>query len=141
MKKTLIQIIFITILLTFINCGERNKHMQDNYDGPEALHWLEQNKNVYALASNHFESTIKVIEFVKLLYSKGAKEVRISKESIRDDEKTISNEGGPYADAIVVVLPLEKDKAKDILELCQKESDPGYDKPEIKDNMIFLWWD
>ena len=131
------------ILLSFIlfNCKGKNQSMNNIYDGPEALKWLKENKNQFAFASNHFNSTNEAIEFVNLLYSSGAKEVKISGETIRDDKNTITMEGGPYADGLVVILPSDKSTANMILEICRKESDPGYDKPQIENNMIFLWWD
>lgn len=64
--------------------------------------------------------------------------VKISKESIWDDKQTISLEGGPYADGLVVVLPKDKINAKIILEICKRENDPGFEKLKIENNMVYL---
>ncbi|MCK4905095.1 hypothetical protein KAS42_02460 [bacterium] len=115
--------------------------MDKIYNGPEALEWFKKNDNPSALASNHFGPTEKAVAFVEKLYEAGVQEVRISQECIRDDEETIKEEGGPYADGIIVVLPFDANKKQAVVDMCAKESDSTYSKPEIKNNMIFLWWD
>lgn len=142
MKNILSTVSLVALCIAISGCSNKGGgQVEKMYKGPEARNWLAKNNNESALASNHFGATASAKAFVEKLYKAGAKEVRISQESIRDDEETIKLEGGPYADAIVVVLPTETKIKKALLKICEQESDPDYGKPEVKNNMIFLWWD
>ena len=143
MKKILktiwipVVLILIIIAIPFIRS---NKAMKEYYEGPEALEWLKKNKNPYPFASNHFASPQAAIDFVEKLYSEGAEIVKIPEKCIQ----TEGEEGGPYADSLIVKLPIDKDKRKNILNLCNNELDPEFQgnlEKDIRDNMIFLWWD
>ena len=108
------------------------------------MQWLKSNKNPYAFASNRFESTEGAIKFVEELYAEGATWVKISQECIREDEQTIKEEGGPAADGLIVKLPKDKIKRKAIFDICTREMiNEGFEISErdVKNGMIFLWWD
>ncbi len=136
-----ILIIAVIIAIPFI---KSQKEMKKYYEGPEALEWLKNNKNPFALASNNFASTADAIDFVEELYDAGAELVIISQKNIRDDDTIIKEEGGPYSDAMVVKLSADMLKRKKILNVCAERADPDYGTNldnEVKDNMLFLWWD
>jgi hypothetical protein len=123
---------------------EKPRTNEQYYEGPEALQWLKDNKNPSALASNRFGPTVKAIAFVEKLYEAGAQVVQISEGCIRDDRQTIELEGGPYADGLVVALPTQKAKRKAVLNICTRESMRegfGDAKNQVRNNMMFLWWD
>jgi hypothetical protein len=109
---------------------------EDQYDGPEARKWLRRNGNPAALAANHFDSTDAARRFVEELYAAGARRVLIAGDSIQDED-----DGGPYADAIVVLLPTDAAARAAVCRRCERE----LDEPETIDaddpNPIFLWWD
>jgi hypothetical protein len=86
-----------------------------NFTGPEALAWLKQNKNESALASNRFLETENAIRFVTQLYDAGAEKVIIPEDTIEDEPD------GPYADALVVTLPTDPVKRKQVIAICKKE--------------------
>jgi hypothetical protein len=112
---------------------EKPRTNEQYYEGPEALQWLKDNKNPSALASNRFGPTVKAIAFVE-----------ISEGCIKDDRQTIELEGGPYADGLVVALPTQKAKRKAVLNICTRESMRegfGDAKNQVRNNMMFLWWD
>ena len=136
-----IVVIAVIVAIPFIR---RSNEMSKYYEGPEALAWLKTNQNPYALGSNHFKSTTEAISFVEKLYNAGAESVLISQKTIRVDETTLREEGGPYSDAIVVKLPSDKLKRGNILNICAERADPDYGnniEREIRNNMLFLWWD
>jgi hypothetical protein len=112
-------------------------------DGPEALEWLKVNKNESALASNRFLETPNSVKFVKALYAAGAVKVIVPKDTIRDDADTVSFEGGPYADALVVTIPTEPSKRQAVVDLCRAElKREGFDSEEVETApQIYLWWD
>ena len=112
-------------------------------NGPEALKWLEQNKNESALASNRFLETENAVRFVRELYSAGAKRVIVPDDCITADEETIQWEGGPYADALIVTLPADEPRRKHVLGICEREiAREGFDSDEdMGGDLIFLWWD
>lgn len=111
--------------------------------GPEALQWLEANRNASGLASNRFGTTREALEFVKTLYASGAEAVFVSQETITDDPDTINFEGGPYADALVVKLPTDPAARERVQGICRRElRREGFDLDGATEGeSIFLWWD
>lgn len=111
--------------------------------GPEALQWLEANRNESALASNRFGETHHAIAFVKSLYAQGAKGVYIWQESITDDPETLEFEGGPYADALVVEMPEPGEVRNRLARTCHEElAREGFDSSEVDSSpRILLWWE
>jgi hypothetical protein len=118
--------------------------LQVQLDGPEALAWLKGNKNESALASNRFLGTENAVKFVKALYAAGATKVVVPKDAINSEEDTVSFEGGPYADALVVTLPTDDADAREaVVQMCRVElRREGFDSPEVASSpSIYLWWD
>lgn len=100
---------------------------------PEAKAWLSNNKNKQCFAGNEFESTEKALEFVNEIYSLGAVEIFISQ--ILDEPWRIKEEGGPYADTLIIKLPTDSQQRKRIFDFIGSN---------IQDNgqeSITLWWD
>jgi hypothetical protein len=112
--KKIMQLLWLPVIIIAVIIAmpffRSHKEMEKHYAGPEALQWLKNNKNPYAFASNHFGHTQSAIVFVEKLYSAGTQTVMISNECIFNEPDRIKEEGGPYADGMVVKLP--KDKAK-----------------------------
>ncbi|MGA1870945.1 MAG: hypothetical protein ACMUJM_20605 [bacterium] len=144
MIKFLSIAIFIIALVLIISIVRSNIQLKKHYDGPEAIQWLKNNKNPYALASNHFTSTKAAITFVEKLYSEGAEFIKIAKDCIKADTQTVKEEGGPYADGLVVKLPSDKAKRKVVISICRDELDPEFKdsiEKDVRFDMIYLWWD
>jgi hypothetical protein len=112
---------------------------------PEAKSWLQGNQNKYALAGNRFAGTEDAINFVNKLYSLGAVKVVISNDSIYNEKDRIENEGGPYADAVVVTLPSSETQKAELFEIFKKEAiSQGMEftpDTDVKNNKVFIWWD
>lgn len=85
----------------------------------EALDWLKNNKNPSALATNRFGDTENAIRFVEKLYELGA--VNVNVIGILDEPERIEDEGGPYATALIVNLPEDREKRNKILEFYKRE--------------------
>ena len=117
--------------------------MDNMIRGPEALEWLKSNKNESALASNRFGPTSEAIKFIEQLYALGAERVIVFQDAIRDDEEIIEYEDGPYADALVVILPSDQEKRERVTKICAEEiTSEGFDPSESENkDAVFLWWD
>jgi hypothetical protein len=117
--------------------AEADEVSLDEMNGPEAREWLSKNENESALASNRFGPTEQAVRFVDELYRTGAIEVIVPQESIEDDGF------GMYSDSLVVVLPKDPTKRRQVLTICDREArreglDPG---EEDGSDRVFLWWD
>jgi SMI1 / KNR4 family (SUKH-1) len=108
----------------------------DEYDGPEAQAWLRSNRNPAALAANHFRGTDAVRRFVDELYALGAANVLIPENSIQKND-----DDGPYADALVVVLPTGAAARAELCSRCERELDVPEPFDAKDPNPIYLWWD
>lgn len=113
--------------------------------GPEARQWLRTNRNPSALASNRFGRTQNAIQFVEELYAAGAVRVLVPQDYIHDESET-GDESGPYADALVVQLDLDKD-ASELMRINNEETiregfqEPWENDPLITTEWLFFWWD
>jgi hypothetical protein len=103
-----------------------------------ALDWLKRNKNRSAFATNHFGTTVKAIEFVERLYAAGAEDVVMG--NVYDEPERIKQEGGPYGDTLIVLMPDDPSKRAAIFEIYSTECtfQPEFDKGQ--DSLMF-WWD
>jgi hypothetical protein len=116
-------------------------------EGPEAGEWLRQNKSTSALASNRFGGSEVAIQFIEEIYALGAEKIIIPQNCIQDDEQTIKEEEGPYADGLTVFLPKNFSARKAILERCYQEAlhegfdDESFNPDSYDDDFVFLWWD
>jgi hypothetical protein len=111
--------------------------------GPEAKQWLERNRNPSAFASNRFGTTENAIAFVAAIYDAGASYVLIPKDSICPEME--AEEGGPYADAMVIDLEATKDTSE-VIRLYKDEAvSEGYDlsaeNPVVDGRWLYMWWD
>jgi hypothetical protein len=113
----------------------------DKSEHYEARGWISTNNNVSPLASNRFGAKENALSFVEQLYKAGAEIVYVT--SIMQDAKRIKEEGGPYANSIVVVLPRDKDKRKKLVEINNIESrKEGFNGVgDIGQKELFFWWD
>jgi hypothetical protein len=84
---------------------------------------------------NHFLSTGAAREFVDELYAIGAVKVLIPENTIQKDD------GGPYADSLVVELPAAEDLRAAVCLRCEQELDlpERFDRDDL--NPLYLWWD
>ncbi|WP_088010849.1 hypothetical protein [Gottfriedia acidiceleris] len=85
----------------------------------EALEWLRRNNNPSAFATNRFGETINAISFVEKLYELGA--VKVNVVGILDEKERFKNEGGPYAQSLIVELPEDNVKRNKIMKFYKKE--------------------
>lgn len=106
-----------------------------------AIAWLEANKNPYALASNRFGSTANAREFVNKLHRLGAVQVYIADPN--DDELTVKQEGGPYADSLIVSLPTEQTARAALFTVFAAEARrEGFSaERDVGQDLFLLWWD
>ncbi|MEH7453696.1 hypothetical protein [Gottfriedia acidiceleris] len=85
----------------------------------EALEWLKNNNNPSAFATNRFGETINAINFVEQLYELGTGKVCVV--GIIDEKERIEEEGGPYAESLLVELPEDDVKRNDLIKFYEKE--------------------
>ena len=124
--------------------GEEYTEVEDPYSKfYEALDWLQSNKNPHAFTSNRFESTEEAIKFVKRLYAAGA--VKVFVTDVMEDPDIVKEEGGPYADTLLVEMPDDKGKRQKLLDIYNEESeetDMNYGEPaSIEYDMLYFWWE
>lgn len=103
--------------------------------------WLESNHNPYAFASNHFGKKENALKFIRNLYKQGCIKVYVT--GIYDEDWRIKEEGGPYADTLVVILPDDKQKRKTIFTIHAKEAISEGFSPEKDTGQkeLLFWWD
>lgn len=111
-------------------------------DNLEAKSWLKNNKNVSALASNRFGDTSNAYKFVEQLYKLGA--IKVIVDNIYDEEDRINEEGGPYADSLIIKLPQNQQARQELFKVFKQEHEQqGFDET-IEDEgqpFMILWWD
>jgi hypothetical protein len=75
------------------------------------------------------------------LYEAGAETVHVA--NIQKEAWRIKDEGGPYADSLVVVLPKDKEKRKKLFEINRVEAErEGFDgMRDAGQKELFFWWD
>jgi hypothetical protein len=113
---------------------------------PEAREWLANNSNPYPLAGNRFSGREEAQQFVESLYAAGATAVFVS--MIHDEAWRIEQEGGPYAESLLVKLPDEATTRAKILAIAEEEmrnegfleDDEGLED-KVSEESISLWWD
>lgn len=113
---------------------------------PEAREWLAKNSNLSPLASNRFGSREVAQQFVESLYVAGATLVHVT--MIHDEPWRIEQEGGPYAESLLVKLPDETKARAKILAIAEEEmrnegfleDDEGLED-KVREESISLWWD
>ncbi len=109
---------------------------------PEAREWLARNPNPWPFAGNRFADAREALVFVNLLYELGAVHVQI--DNIHDEDWRIEENGGPYADTLIVELPEDpaaKARLRELheVELVEKQ---GLDiDPYTQRDALIFWWD
>ena len=107
----------------------------------EAKEWFKNNKNQYSFASNRFGENKNAEAFINNLYDLGAKNIFVT--NIMEEDWRIKEEGGPYADSLIVILPNNKKQRKEIFKISSDEAiregfAPENDTCQIQ---LFFWWD
>lgn len=107
----------------------------------EAREWLKHNPNSSALAGNRFGTTEDALAFVETLYAAGAVEVYVT--AILDEEWRIQQEGGPYADVLIVTLPDDAQKREHLFRIeAEEAADEGFDPTtDAGQDELLFWWD
>jgi hypothetical protein len=112
--------------------------MPSPLNNPEACAWLLSNYNPSALPTNKFQTTARALAFVYELYAAGAMEVLI--DNIMDDVRP--NDGGPYADSLIVRLPDDGHQRWRLIERCHWEVEGEADGTcHERGDSLYLWWD
>ena len=116
-----------------------------DYEGmPEAAEWLRANWGSSALATNRFGTTARAVKFVEQLYTAGAKMVAI------DNIMMLPNhDWSPYADTLIVDLPEDPARRRELFELMEHVGRPDEDGGtsiaelfiDCGQRSIRLWWD
>ena len=114
----------------------------DYEGGPEALDWLRANHHPDPFATNRFGTREGAVQFVEQLYAGGATFVSI------DGVLMLPNHNwAPYADTLIVDLPADHEKRRDLFELMEHVGRPDehdkVDQPLLDSGQtaVRLWWD
>lgn len=99
---------------------------------------LISNYNRSALAVNKFQTTVRALAFVYELYEMGAQEVVIDNFS----DEIRPEEGGPYADRLIVHLPDDPRQRWELIERCEREIEGEAEGTcDERGDSLYLWWD
>lgn len=106
-----------------------------------ALEWIDANRNESALATNRFGPTAEARAFVVELLRLGAVNVYVADP--KEGDRFVKEEGGPYADSLVVDLPLESSKRAALFAIFSREARREGYAPErdVGQSRVLLWWD
>jgi hypothetical protein len=107
----------------------------------EARAWLAANANPYPFAGNRFESKAAAAAFVDSLYALGADTVYVL--NVEQDSARLRDEGGPYADALLVRLPGERAVRDRLFAVYAREAElEGFEPdPDRAQQYLYFWWD
>jgi hypothetical protein len=151
-KYSIAIVIIVMFIPIFISIKEMKNREEDNYivdyneyeKSEEALKWLKENNNPCAFAGNRFKETKDAIEFVSKLYSLGAEEIQVT--GIFDEPERIEEEGGAYAETLIIKLPEEVERRKKIFKIYEHELEnydfnSGEEVEDVGQDTIVFWWD
>lgn len=134
------RLILAALALSLPGCSELDRYKEQ---GPryEARSWLRANLNPSSLASNRFESKEASVAFVDSLYQLGADTVYVL--NVMQEPDRIQEEGGPYADALLVRLPSERTVRDRLFAMEMREArGEGFDPvPDRGQRYLYFWWD
>ena len=99
----------------------------------EARRWLSLNENRSALATNQFGNTSGALDAVRTLYRAGAEKVFV----VNPDYRYVENEGGPYADTLLVKAKKGKEEAV-LIAIMDYSPD---NIQHLGRGIYRLWWD
>ena len=108
----------------------------------EAREWLAQNRNPHAFAGNRFVDSREALIFVNLLYELDA--VNVWVDHILDEARRIDEQGGPYADTLIVELPQDSAARAKLYELHERELAEGQSLDTglyTGAGTLIFWWD
>lgn len=109
----------------------------------EARRWLNRNKNKHAFAGNRFADNKETLQFVENLYENGAIEVIV--DNIFKERWRIKENGGPYADTLIVLVPQDNVQKEKLIQISRNEynlSSAGFeDVIDDEHTVMILWWD
>ena len=107
----------------------------------EARAWLAVNPNPSPFASNRFESKGAAAAFIDSLYALGADTVYVL--NVEQDSAWVQEEGGPYADALLIRLPAEQAARERLFVVNAREARlEGFDpEPDRAQQYLYFWWD
>lgn len=119
--------------------GGRDMFLSDRF---EARAWIANNPNAIGapFAGNRFMRQ-EALAFVDNLYALGA--VRVDVTNIFSETWRIEQEGGPYADTLIVRLPDAATQRAAIFAVAAREaSQEGLERPvDSGQDELTLWWD
>jgi hypothetical protein len=111
---------------------------------PEAEGWLRANWHPSAFATNRFDTTVGALKFVEQLYAAGATEIGVDNIVMLE-----SADWTPYADTLIVRLPEDRTRRRDLLALMKDVGRPDENGPDSIEELLTdcgqsevrLWWD
>ena len=111
---------------------------------PEAEAWLRANWGESAFATNRFGTTPAALKFVEQLYAAGATEIGVDNIMM-----VPSDNWTPYADTLIVRLPEDPARRREVFELIKDVGQPDEDGPDpieqqladCGQSSVRLWWD
>jgi hypothetical protein len=135
------RLILPALFLMWLGCRNELDLYKDQGPRYEARSWLRVNLNPYPFASNRFDNKAATVAFVDSLYQLGADTVYVLNVSQEPDR--IREEGGPYADALLVRLPGERTVRDRLFAIQAREArreglDPDPDRGQ---RYLYFWWD
>jgi hypothetical protein len=111
-----------------------------DYMPPLALEWLRAHPSAHAFATNRFPMTQDAIAFVEQLFAAGAAKVTIDNIQFLPSDDWL-----PYADTLMVTLPGELAKRREIFRLIDEVGRPDEDAGQLPSDegqeIVRLWWD
>lgn len=146
MRKPFVSVLLLLSMWLGIGCsgpqspGAIDPRLQA-MDKTPALAWLRSNRNPSAFATNRFGETSAAVAFVEGLHAAGAVEVYVA-DPLAEPER-LREEGGPYADTLLVALPADaKQRAALFAAFAKEATSEGFDPPvDEGQGMELLWWD
>jgi hypothetical protein len=106
----------------------------------EAREWLRANKNPGALGFNVLRTTANAIRLVEDLYAAGAQKVHVA--NINEHPGTIDEEGGPYADTLLVKPPPDNRNWREFITvLATLDADEVHLIGGKTGPFFRVWWD
>ncbi len=133
--------LFIFVWLS-VGCYPQGSGILETGSGRyEARTWLKDNPNPYAFAGNRFETKQEALDFIERLYSAGAVTVYVT--NTHNEDWRIKQEGGPYADTLIVKLPTDPQKRRVIFRINSEEAQKEGFAPDADtgQNELLFWWD
>jgi hypothetical protein len=129
------------IVLIASGCADELAMYESQGPRYEARSWLASTGNHSPFASNRFETRAAAAAFIDTLYNTGADTVFVL--NVQVDSAMLADEGGPYADALLVKLPSDTPKRAALFAIAAREArregfEPDRDRGS---RYLYVWWD